>query len=420
MIELFANGDTSETFKNCIQKLKNEISNLTDEKILNSDFERWVEYFVGKYQVDPITLYMDNVYKDLNETKIQQVNSWRVEYEPAYYMIDGYKITFHIPFNGDDGLLYLQPSSRFLARFHIDSILKPTTERMGIIDFSLEFLKDELQKKENLNEFMDSFFKTKFKNYIETINNINKEVEQFNISLESNVRGLLENRKQKAKDFILLGEKLNIPLNINPNAPNTIPIHLKNKQKTVPSMPTQTPKPKEYEISDLDYNNIKNIINLACISMEKTAQTFIKFSEEELRDIILSNLNTHYQGLATGETFSKVGKTDIRIQFENKAAYIGECKIWHGEKKFTEALEQLFSYTTWRDSKTSLIIFNKDNQDFGKITNVIDYCLKNSKTCVQRIQISKNNWQCTFLKSVDSSETVSVQIVIYDLFINQK
>lgn len=63
---------------------------------------------------------------------------------------------------------------------------------------------------------------------------------------------------------------------------------------------------------------------------------------------LLATLNTHYDQ-ATGETFRKIGKTDILIEFDNKAAFIGECKIWHGEKVFQDAIQQVLNYSTWRD-----------------------------------------------------------------------
>ena len=66
-------------------------------------------------------------------------------------------------------------------------------------------------------------------------------------------------------------------------------------------------------------------------AMEKTAKTYFRNNEEELRDHLLATLNTHYDN-TTGETFRKIGKTDILIEFENKAAFIGECKIWYGKE----------------------------------------------------------------------------------------
>lgn len=96
----------------------------------------------------------------------------------------------------------------------------------------------------------------------------------------------------------------------------------------------------------------------------------------------MANLNTHYDSLATGETFSKTGKTDIRIQFNNKAAYIAECKIWHGANEFNKAIKQLFGYITWRDVKTSLIIFNKNNKDFKALLQKINEKLQNNELCI--------------------------------------
>jgi hypothetical protein len=39
------------------------------------------------------------------------------------------------------------------------------------------------------------------------------------------------------------------------------------------------------------------------------------------------------------------------------SAFIGECKIWSGESRFGDAIDQLLSYTVWRDAKAALILF---------------------------------------------------------------
>ena len=168
-------------------------------------------------------------------------------------------------------------------------------------------------------------------------------------------------------------------------------------------------------IKESDYINIKQIISLACSSFEHTPSACHKLDEEELRDMLLSNLNTHYNATATGETFSKNGKTDIRIQFENKSAYIAECKIWHGISKFREAITQLFSYTTWRDIKTSLIVFNKEVKDFSSILNKIKEELNENPLKISITEISKNEWQCIFKKSMDSSEKIALHVIVCDV-----
>lgn len=150
--------------------------------------------------------------------------------------------------------------------------------------------------------------------------------------------------------------------------------------------------------------------------MEKTARTFCKLYEEELRDVMLASLNTHYLGTATGEIFNKRGKTDIHIPFENKSAYIGERKIWTGEGIFSKSILQLFSYMRWRDTKTSLIFFNKRNKDFNNILKTIDEVLE-EELCIKRIKLAPNDCQCEFKKDTQSEEIVKVNIVIYDLYI---
>lgn len=421
MIELFSKGDLRATLDNLIGVISKEIMKLSDEDIISLCLEEWTDYFVNKYSIEPIEIYLSHINKELSKTQIKKYNHFYRNdgYEPQYYLIDGYKITFSIPFNGEEDLLYLRPSKYYMNRFFIDSIDSPRNTSTGVIKLSLEYTDKEIREIENLEEWVDEKFKIKFKNYNDTIDNISEEINQFNKSLGNSIKNNLITRKKETEDYISISKKLNIPLKIDPEAPNTIPIVMKKKkkhgQRPTPTV-SELRQKEEYEISEKDYTNIKNIINLACVSMERTAKTFIKFNEEELRDVILSNLNTHYEGTATGEAFSKVGKTDIRIQFDNKAAYIGECKIWHGEKQLNEALIQLFSYATWRDSKTSLIIFNKNNKDFNKLLQIIDKALDNNENCSNKIRTSKNKWDCIFLKSDDCTERINVQIVVYDLF----
>ena len=100
-------------------------------------------------------------------------------------------------------------------------------------------------------------------------------------------------------------------------------------------------------------------------TFETTPKTYSVHGEEELRDILLANLNGHYQGDASGETFRRSGKTDIRIEADDRAAFVAECKIWAGTKALSEAIDQLLGYLTWRDCKAALVVFNKNNSKFS-------------------------------------------------------
>lgn len=75
---------------------------------------------------------------------------------------------------------------------------------------------------------------------------------------------------------------------------------------------------------------------------------------------MLVTLNSHYVGRTYAEAFNRNGKTDILIRIHDRNAFIGECKKWTGAKKFNEALDQLFGYTTWQDSRLVIIIYVKE------------------------------------------------------------
>lgn len=93
-----------------------------------------------------------------------------------------------------------------------------------------------------------------------------------------------------------------------------------------------------------------------------------KLNEEEIRDILLVGLNSQFEGGAGGELFNGEGKTDILIRVDDRNIFIGECKVWSGPKTMDDALDQLFRYLVWRDTKAAILLFIR-RQD---VTAIID------------------------------------------------
>jgi hypothetical protein len=56
---------------------------------------------------------------------------------------------------------------------------------------------------------------------------------------------------------------------------------------------------------------------------------------------------------------SAQGKTDILIRIDGKNIFIAECKFWTGPKGFTETIDQLLGYLSWRDTKAAIVMFNR-------------------------------------------------------------
>lgn len=415
-MELFSRQETREYFSRILQKVKEKIDTMTDAEITGSDIEEWREYYYSHYEIQPIVLVEEGITQSLAETKVKQYNPFGGYMgERQYIDVDGYRITYSIPFDGEPDLLDLQPGSRILSRFECDRIIRPSGEDYGSLVISFEFERRSLEQQgEKMVEYVSSQFEREFSSYRTMIGYVNAEALCYNQTLQSTISKMLDKRKDRASSFSKVSQMLEIPMRLNKNAPNTTPITLKRTSK----VPVKKPEKKvvtEYSIKDSDYENINRIIYMCCSAMEKTARSHIDNNEEELRDFILATLQTHYDN-AGGETFRKIGKTDISIEFDNQAAFIGECKVWRGEKIFSEAVQQVQNYSTWKDTKISVIIFNKENKSFQPIIKKIsNWVASNTKSFSNP---AANIWECRYYRE-DMQVEIRLNISVFDLYVDQ-
>ncbi len=124
-----------------------------------------------------------------------------------------------------------------------------------------------------------------------------------------------------------------------------------------------------------EYEYILNVAQNMAIMLERSPSTFGKLGEEEVRDHFLVQLNGHFEGQATAETFNHHGKTDMIIKYKDRNVFITECKFWNGAKVFSDTIDQLLGYTSWRDTKTAIFLFNK-NKDTSKVLKQIHELVK--------------------------------------------
>lgn len=105
--------------------------------------------------------------------------------------------------------------------------------------------------------------------------------------------------------------------------------------------------------------------------------------EDAQRDSLLAALNMRFED-ATAESFSKSGKTDIRVLLENKAVFYSECKIWSGPKSLHDAFDQLVNrYLTNRDRFGALVFFAKHKEVQYSIEERVLTLLKEGYSAVQ-------------------------------------
>lgn len=415
------NGSVSDYLRKLYGELEDEIDSFADEKIVNCDVNEWTEYLTEKYRVEPISFYVDYATRSIQKTQIKRNNPWGhfgdVYGEPQFYMVDGCNIDYKVPFSGDDVLLKCTPSTYIMTSFEIFGFQKPSNTNYGFITIRLSYTNQEMKGfGDNLEEKVNSDFRNQFSSFEKMSGYANDDIRSYNENLTSNVQQLLNKRREKADVFFSFSKALKIPLNLNSSSPNLTPIPLKKPHRANLNEPKPHAQEQQFYIDDSDFENIIKIIHLCGTALEESAKTFNQFNEEALRDYIKGLLSSHYENTVTGETFRRVGKTDIQIQREDKAAFIAECKVWHGIKLFSDAIEQLFCYATWKDTKLSLIIFNKENKNFAGVQQQIQSWLKeNCKSCKQW---NSNIWDCVKYRE-DTGRDVRLAVALYDISIKE-
>ena len=350
-IPLFAEYDLREVLQRQEARLFEEIDKLGGEQLLNTPIEDLCDYFEQQYKVHPPQLREDEITVEQHETDVDvsrdPLRSIPGLHGPVY--VKGTKVQYFIPYEGDQELFKCQPS-----RFSFS----PPRGRIEAGEITLTFVLLE----HNVNKVKTEFERalTQIEDHLEWINS---DVSQFNATLRDKIRRHIENRRQKLLKDQDLVASLGFPLRKRKDAPQTYAVPIVRK-KITPKLPKATTAPfvPEPVLEMQHYEHILSIISNMAKVMERSPRAFQQMKEEDLRQHFLVQLNAQYEGQATGETFNFEGKTDILIRAEDRNIFIAECKFWRGPKSFRETVDQLLSYTSWRDTKTALLIFNRGKQ----------------------------------------------------------
>lgn len=177
-------------------------------------------------------------------------------------------------------------------------------------------------------------------------------------------------------------------------------------------------KEKFSTISNLAYEQILKEVQIFGKNLEKLKALHSKFDEEGFRDFFIPHLNSiSFNHSASGETFNKIGKSDILIQDgEGTNIFIAECKIWHGERELQKAIDQLIDrYISWRDEHTALIIFNKDVDRFKQLVETAKKAMESHNNFVKKIRdTSETSARYIFRNAEDLDKMIQMELIIFN------
>jgi hypothetical protein len=213
------------------------------------------------------------------------------------------------------------------------------------------------------------------------------QIDAYNAGLRDEALAAIRARKQRVMSDREFLDGLGIPVQRRGDAPRTFAAPgIERRPAPKPVAAKGKPEPLEPTMVDDLYQHVLRLIRSMGQAMERTPKIYGHHSEEHLRDQLLAMLNATYEGQATGETFNAAGKTDITVRFENRNVFIGECKWWGGQVALASALEQLFGYSTWRDTKLALVVFVRA-KGFTEIINKARTSWRSSPTSSPGVRV---------------------------------
>jgi hypothetical protein len=414
---LFYQYDLGATLRNNLEVSKNDVEAIPADQFNISDDEALVEHVYSKREVFPLELHVDAMEVDQKETQVDV----RHDFNRAIFdksrpcMIPGLRLTVSIPFTGEAELWKCKPSTstmnppravvhssdRGSDSGHIDIVLTRPSDTLG----DGQALRGEIDKTiESIQQYLGWS---------------RSNIESHNRELKQHIQRCVVDRRARLGSHKQVLSALNIPMKKKPGAPDITPIPLP-KVREIKPLPSRKHQKPEYGISNLDYDYTLKLIRHSGRTYEAAPDTYAMHDEEGLRDIILSMLNGYYQGAATGETFRKSGKTDIRIEYESRTAFVAECKLWKGAKELTEAIDQLLGYLVWRDCKAALIVFNKSVAGFSAIQQKLPEVIKEHPMFIRQKEATEHSeWRFVIRSAEDDERHITLHVFLFNLYIKK-
>ncbi len=358
--QLFSSIPFSSILDSGKRKIIEKIKGFDSDYILNVDEDKFTQFLIKKFSLDTIVLKMEEIYQldpKIIEVDVSSISGLNPFNERGPLIRNCLLFEIVIPFTGKSEFFDFTPNP-FLTT-PPSGYIKGQEIILAVKSFEHDTQKNEANIKRELSAFK------------EELKYLNKNIFQYNIEIENLIKFTFKNQKSLFLKSKVVAQSLGIPIKKRANIPPTYNIPLTRKKLNLaPPKPSVAPHKPEPILHKENYETILETIHSMSLLMERNPSTFSQMDEPDIRNLFLMKLNALYEGAATGETFNYEGKTDILIRHENRNIFIAECKFWTGPDGLLKSIDQLFKYISWRDTKTAILLFNK-NKNFSKVLEKI-------------------------------------------------
>lgn len=406
---LFQDIDLHSFLEERKARMEKEIDAFDRDRILSASIADLTSYFHERYCIDPVHLNKDEMTLDPQPQEVMVDE--RTVPNPAYgeprLTLRGFRYVLRIPFEGYDEVFKLRPS-RYTTPPPAGNL-----EGGGLV-LTLDRRVDVAPERVNV-EFMQAVAEIE-----EHLGTARADILAWLPTLRQSAWERVEARKRDLLKAEETASKTGFKLRERPDVPeiHSVPtVRRKVRPPPVVQLPGSVAgyKPEPDRLLDADYDHIISLISSMATVLERSPHAFVHMDEESLRFVLLVPLNSHYEGEASGEAFNFDGKTDILIRVKDKTIFVAECKIWRGRKELLAAIDQLLGYATWRDTKTAIIIFNR-NKDFSAVLSRIRPAVE-SHPKFKRFQRhdSETIFRFVFKQRDDDARELALTVLVFNV-----
>ncbi|ABC83312.1 hypothetical protein [Anaeromyxobacter dehalogenans] len=413
LYRLFQRGSLREFLDQRLRELDAAVESFDANRLLSASIEELTGDFVSQYRLDVPRLRRDDAELEHQEAEIDP-RLFRPN--PNFFFdreaarIKGIRYTLHVPFDGDKKLFEYQPSTYTMSGSPIASVR----------DGTLVLTSDRLAT--DAGDVVSNGFNTILNDIEQWLGWVGDDIRTWLASLDDAARTRIQRRRDKLLAAKSAVASMGFKLRERPDATRTFAApEVRRKVAPVParggapapgSSAPYTPEPM---LADPDYEHIISVIGSMAAVIERSPAAFEKMEEEHLRFLFLVPLNGHYEGQATGETFNFDGKTDILIRAQGRNIFIAECKFWTGPKGLTKTVDQLLGYTSWRDTKTAILLFNR-NKGFSAVLDQIRPTIEAHPNCKAFAgRPAETQFRFVLRQPTDASRELLLTVLAFDV-----
>lgn len=406
-MKLFCTYELSLVLEEILNSINKEIQLKDKNYLININEEEYINYLYEKYKIDGITLLEDKIYGVPIE---KMIDDSRLPWGFGAHEGKKYNkpvIQYHIPFIGDTKYLESRPSSCLMWHPEVEISNK-------------EIILEYIIYNDSYVEQIKSNYTHELFNFQTQIGYINEEINKFKSNFYDDIEQIFKKRKDEILKTNHLLQMFNVPIKKNESVSDTFAIPTIKQRKQIICEPvlnktSMIKNVPEGKLDDITYQQILKVIDDMGKEFERLPSLYKDKDEETLRDHLLMLLQPNFSGSATGETFNKKGKTDILLRYENNNVFVGECKFWKGKEVYLNAISQLLSYLTWRESKVALIIFVKQKSIIDILKKIEEYTHEHSNFLSKENNTSESWYNYIFHLNGDKDRKVKLAVMVYHI-----